>query len=87
MHLHAECLLAKARVARRNGEGYLPPLKMKRSENGKGEAQRRAAQARERGETLCALHDRGEPLAKLVYLIARLACLIWEGGKSRRWTT
>jgi hypothetical protein len=40
MYLHAERLLAKAGVARRNGEGYLPPLKRRRSWSGKGEAQR-----------------------------------------------
>jgi len=55
MYLHAERLLAKAGVARRNGEGYLPPLERSRRRNGKGEAQRRSAQA-QRGRL-------GRPLA------------------------
>src|ERR1700722_13797134 len=32
MYLHAERLLAKAGVARRNGEGYLPPGAKRRAE-------------------------------------------------------
>src|SRR3984885_7867099 len=63
MYLHAERLLAKAGVARRNGEGYLPPLKRRRSWSGKGEAQRRSAQAK-RGrlwETPCAARSGQSP--------------------------
>jgi hypothetical protein len=71
MYLHAERLLAKAGVARRNGEGYLPPLERRRSWSGKGEAQRRSAQA-QRGrlrETPCAARSGQSPLARLVFLI------------------
>ncbi len=54
-HVHAERHLAKAGVARRNGEGYPHPWRGSRRRNGKGGAQRRSAQA-QRGRL-------GKPLA------------------------
>src|SRR5271154_1872116 len=61
MYLHAERLLAKAGVARRNGEGYLPPLEREPQAERKGRsgAEVCTSAARKIGETPFAPRDRG----------------------------
>src|SRR5271168_2395811 len=70
MYLHAERLLAKAGVARRNGEGYLPPLEREpqAERKGRSEAEVCTSAARKTGETPCAARSgQGERTEYLVY--------------------
>jgi hypothetical protein len=59
MYLHAERLLAKAGVARRNGEGYHPPLEREPQAERKGRsaAEVCTSAARKIGETPCAVRS------------------------------
>jgi Helix-turn-helix domain len=67
MYLHAERLLAKAGVARRNGEGDLPPLEREpqAERKGRSEAEVCTSAARKIGETPCAARSGQRPLAYL----------------------
>jgi hypothetical protein len=75
MYLHAERLLAKAGVARRNGEGYLPPLEREpqAERKGRSEAEVCTSAARKTGDTPCAARSGRRPLARFVYLALRAA--------------
>ena len=87
MYLHAERLLAKAGVARRNGEGYLPPLKRepKAERKGRSAAEVCTSEARKIGETPCAARSGQSPLAGLSTLpgAERRNCQGGRCGKER----
>src|SRR5271156_5252950 len=63
MYLHAKRLLAKAGVARRNGEGDLPPLEREpqAERKGRSEAEVCTSAARKTGETPCAARSGQSP--------------------------